>query len=141
MARFLLHRLLLGLVVLFGLAVATFLIVHLAPGDPVQTALGGRASPAQVEQVRHRVGLDRPLPAQFWDYVTNAATGNLGTSFIKNASVGELVGGRVAPSAILITYGLLVAIVIGVPLAIVAAVKPNGLVDNGVRLVATLSFA
>jgi ABC-type dipeptide/oligopeptide/nickel transport system permease component len=140
-ARYLLHRLLLGLVVLFGLAVATFLIVHLAPGDPIATALGGRASPAQVEEVRHRVGLDRSLPAQFADYVGHAATGNLGTSFIKNASVGELVGGRVAPSAILIGYGLLVAIVVGVPLAILAAVRPNGVLDNGVRLVATLSFA
>jgi len=140
-ARFLLHRLLLGLVVLFGLAVVTFLIVHLAPGDPVQTALGGRASPAQVEAVRHRVGLDRPLPAQFWDYTRHALTGNLGTSFIKNASVGELVSGRIEPSAILIIYGLLVAVVIGVPLAIVAAVRPNGVSDNGVRLVATLSFA
>lgn len=141
MARFLLHRLLLGLVVLFGLAVATFLIVHLAPGDPVQSALGGRASPAQVEEVRHRVGLDRPLPTQFWEYVRDAASGNLGTSFVKNASVRELVGGRVTPSVILIGYGLLVAIVIGVPLAIVAAVRPNGVVDNSVRLVATLSFA
>jgi ABC-type dipeptide/oligopeptide/nickel transport system permease component len=141
MARFLVHRLLLGLVVLFGLAVATFLIVHLAPGDPVQSALGGRASPAQVEAVRHRVGLDRSLPVQFEDYVRHAVTGDLGTSFVKNASVGELVGGRVEPSAILIAYGLLIAVVIGVPLAILAAVRPNGVVDNSVRLVATLSFA
>src|SRR5215218_7991345 len=132
---------LLGLVVLFGLAVATFLIVHLVPGDPIRQALGGRASPGQVAAIRHEVGLDRPLPAQFWDYLTEAVTGNFGTSFVQSASVGELVGHRIAPSAILIAYGLLVAVVIGVPLAIVAAVRPNGVIDNSVRLVATLSFA
>jgi ABC-type dipeptide/oligopeptide/nickel transport system permease component len=140
-ARYLLHRLLLGIVVLFGLAVATFLIVHLAPGDPVRQALGGRASPAQVAAIRHEVGLDRPLPEQFWDYLKDAVSGNFGTSFAQSAPVGELVGHRIAPSAILIGYGLLVAVVIGVPLAILAAVRPNGVLDNGVRLVATLSFA
>jgi peptide/nickel transport system permease protein len=140
-ARYLLHRLLLGVVVLCGLAVATFLIVHLAPGDPIRQALGGRASPEQVTAIRHEVGLDRSLPTQFWDYVSNAVTGNFGTSFVQNASVGELVGHRIAPSAILIAYGLLVAVAIGVPLAIVAAVRPYGVTDNSVRLVATLSFA
>jgi peptide/nickel transport system permease protein len=139
--RYLLHRLLLGVVVLFGLMVATFLIVHLVPGDPIRQALGGRASPDQVAAIRHNVGLDRSLPAQFWDYLKDALSGNFGTSFVQNASVGELVGHRVTPSAILIAYGLLVAVAIGVPLAIVAAVRPNGVTDHGVRLVATLSFA
>lgn len=141
MARYLLHRLALGIVVLFGLMVATFLIVHLVPGDPIRQALGGRASPDQVAAIRHNVGLDDPLPVQFWDYLKNALSGNFGTSFVQNASVGELVGHRIAPSAILIGYGMFVAIAIGVPLAILAAVRPNGVTDHSVRLVATLSFA
>jgi len=140
-ARYLLHRLALGIVVLFGLMVATFLIVHLVPGDPIRQALGGRASPDQVAAIRHNVGLDDPLPVQFWDYLKNALSGNFGTSFVQNASVGELVGHRIAPSAILIGYGMFVAIAIGVPLAILAAVRPNGVTDHSVRLVATLSFA
>jgi ABC-type dipeptide/oligopeptide/nickel transport system permease component len=139
--RYVLNRVALGLVVLFGLAVATFLIIHLVPGDPVRQALGGRASPDQIEQLRHQLGLDDPLPAQFWNYLSDSATGQFGTSFLQNTGVGELVGQRVAPSAILIGYGLLVSLLIGEPLAIVAALRPNGALDHGVRLVATLSFA
>jgi ABC-type dipeptide/oligopeptide/nickel transport system permease component len=139
--RYFLHRLALGLVVLFGLAVGTFLIVHLAPGDPIRQALGPGAAPAQIAAIRHEAGLDRSLPVQFGNYVTDAVTGNLGESYVQTESVGGLVGQRVAPSAILIAYGLLVAVVIGVPLAILAAVRPNGVVDHGVRLIATFSFA
>jgi ABC-type dipeptide/oligopeptide/nickel transport system permease component len=138
--RYVLHRAALGLVVLFGLAVATFLIIHLVPGDPVRQALGGRASPAQIEALRHQLGLDDPLPTQFWNYLSNSVTGQFGTSFLQSTSVGTLVGQRVTPSAVLIGYGLLVSLVVGVPLAILAALRPNGVVDHGVRLVATLSF-
>jgi ABC-type dipeptide/oligopeptide/nickel transport system permease component len=139
--RYVLNRAALGLVVLFGLAVATFLIIHLVPGDPVRQALGGAASPDQVERVRDQLGLNDSLPSQFWDYMSHSATGQLGDSFVQNTPVGELVSERVAPSAILIGYGLLVSLLIGVPLAILAALRPNGAVDHGVRLVATLSFA
>jgi len=139
--RYVLNRAALGLVVLFGLAVATFLIIHLVPGDPVRQALGGRASPDQIEQLRDQLGLTQPLPTQFWDYLSNSFTGQFGDSFVQNTAVGTLVSQRIAPSAILIGYGLLVSLLIGVPLAIVAALRPNGPIDHGVRLVATLSFA
>jgi peptide/nickel transport system permease protein len=139
--RYVLNRVALGLVVLFGLAVATFLIIHLVPGDPVRQALGGVASPEQVKQVRDQLGLNDPLPSQFSHYLSDSATGQFGDSIVQNTAVGELVGKRIAPSALLIGYGLLVALLIGVPLAIVAALRPNGFVDHSVRLVATLSFA
>jgi ABC-type dipeptide/oligopeptide/nickel transport system permease component len=139
--RYVLNRVALGLVVLFGLAIATFLIIHLVPGDPVRQALGGRASPDQIEQLRHQLGLDDSLPAQFSTYLSDSVTGQFGTSFLQNTPVSELVSQRIAPSAILIAYGLVVSLLIGVPLAILAALHPNGLVDHSVRLVATFSFA
>ena len=141
MLRYVLNRVALGLVVLFGLAIATFLIIHLVPGDPVRQALGGRASPDQIEQLRHQLGLDDSLPAQFSTYLSDSVTGQFGTSFLQNTPVSELVSQRIAPSAILIAYGLVVSLLIGVPLAILAALHPNGLVDHSVRLVATFSFA
>jgi ABC-type dipeptide/oligopeptide/nickel transport system permease component len=139
--RYVANRAALGLVVLFGLAIATFLIIHLVPGDPVRQALGGRASPEQIEQLRDQLGLTQPLPTQFWNYLSDSATGQFGNSFVQNTGVGTLVGQRIAPSAILIGYGLLVALLIGVPLAVLAALHPNGFLDHGVRLLATLSFA
>ena len=141
MLRYFLHRLALGLVVLFGLAVATFLIVHLAPGDPIRQALGPGAAPAQIAAIRREAGLDRPLPGAVRQLRHRRVTGNLGESYVQTESVGDLVGQRVAPSAILIAYGLLVAVAIGVPLAILAAVRPNGVADHGVRLDAMFSFA
>jgi ABC-type dipeptide/oligopeptide/nickel transport system permease component len=139
--RYVANRAALGLVVLFGLAIATFLIIHLVPGDPVRQALGGRASPEQIEQLRDQLGLTEPLPTQFWNYLSDSATGQFGNSFVQNTGVGTLVGQRIAPSAILIGYGLVVALLIGVPLAVLAALHPNGFLDHGVRLLATLSFA
>lgn len=141
MLVYFLHRLALAALVLLGLAVATFLIIHLVPGDPVRQTLGNRATPASIAAAREQLGLDRSLPAQFWTFLSNTVTGNLGHSLTLNAPVGEVVGQRVAPSALLIVYGLVVSLVVGVPLAIVAALRPNGIVDNGIRLVTTFAFA
>jgi len=138
---YLLHRLALAVVVLFGLAVATFLIMHLVPGDPVQQTLGNRATPESIAFARDQLGLDDSLPAQFWAFVSNAVTGDLGYSLTLNAPVAEVVGQRVGPSGLLIAYALVVSLVVGVPLAVVAAWRPNGVVDHTIRLVTTFAFA
>lgn len=126
---------------LAGLAVSTFLLIHLVPGDPVQSALGGSATPERIAAVRADLGLDRPLREQFGSYLGDLARGDLGSSITQNAPVAEIVGGRLVPSALLIAYGLLVALVVGVPLAVVAALRPNGLVDTAIRLTTTFAFA
>jgi peptide/nickel transport system permease protein len=136
-----LRRLALAVIVLLGLTVVTFLMIHLVPGDPVQQTLGNRATPQAIAAVREQLGLNRSLPAQFWTFLSNTVTGNLGHSLTLNAPVGEIVGQRIAPSALLIGYGLLVSMVVGVPLAIIAALRPNGIVDNGIRLLTTFAFA
>jgi ABC-type dipeptide/oligopeptide/nickel transport system permease component len=136
-----LRRLALAVIVLLGLTVVTFLMIHLVPGDPVQQTLGNRATPQAIAAVREQLGLNRSLPAQFWTFLSDLVTGNLGHSLTLNAPVGEIVGQRIAPSALLIGYGLLVSMVVGVPLAIIAALRPNGIVDNGIRLLTTFAFA
>ncbi|HWT92491.1 MAG TPA: ABC transporter permease [Solirubrobacteraceae bacterium] len=141
MLGYLLHRLALAVVVLFGLAVATFLIMHLVPGDPVQQTLGSRATPESIAFAREQLGLDDSLLAQFWAFVSNAVTGDLGYSLTLNAPVAEVVGQRVEPSALLIGYALLVSVVVGIPLAVIAAWRPNGVVDHAIRLLTTFAFA
>ncbi|HEY4098588.1 MAG TPA: ABC transporter permease [Baekduia sp.] len=141
MLVYFLRRLALAVIVLLGLTVVTFLMIHLVPGDPVQQTLGNRATPQAIAAVREQLGLNRSLPAQFWTFLSNTVTGNLGHSLTLNAPVGEIVGQRIAPSALLIGYGLLVSMVVGVPLAIIAALRPNGIVDNGIRLLTTFAFA
>jgi ABC-type dipeptide/oligopeptide/nickel transport system permease component len=138
---YLIRRLALAVVVLFGLLVATFFIIHLVPGDPVRIVLAGRANPAEIARVRHQLALDRPLWDQFTHYISRTFQGDFGTSFTLDSSVGELIRQRVGPSAALIGYGMLISLVIGVPLAIVAALRPNGWLDNGIRAGSTVTFA
>ncbi len=141
MARYLLQRLSLALVVLVGLAIVTFALVHLVPGDPVRITLGSRATEESVAAATKQLGLDQPLLVQFWSFVSGAVTGDLGTSLTFNAPVSEIVGERIAPSALLIGYGLLVSLLVGVPLAILAALRPNGALDNVIRVATTFTFA
>jgi peptide/nickel transport system permease protein len=138
---YLIRRVALAAVVLFGLLVATFFIIHLVPGDPVRIVLAGRATPATIARVHHQLGLDRPLWTQFSLYASHTLQGNFGTSFTLDSPVAQVIGQRLGPSAALIGYGMLLSVLIGVPLAIVAALRPNSWLDNAIRLGTTLTFA
>jgi len=140
-ASYLIRRVGLALVVLFGLLVATFFIIHLVPGDPVRIVLGLHATPAAVASARHALGLDRPLPTQFWLYVSHSVQGQFGEAYTLNSPVGQIVGQRIGPSAALIVYAMVLALLIGIPLAILAALRPNGILDNILRLGTTFTFA
>lgn len=140
MLSYLIRRMALAVIVLFGLLVATFFIIHVVPGDPAEIVLGGHAPPAQVAWVRHQLGLDRPLPTQFWLYASRMVQGHFGTSFTLGSPVGQIIGQRLGPSAALIGYGMLLSVLIGVPLAIVAALRPNRWMDKSIRVGTTLAF-
>jgi peptide/nickel transport system permease protein len=139
--NYVVRRVAVAVVVLFGLLVATFFIIHLVPGDPVRIVLAGRATPATVAHVRHQLGLDRPLLSQFGLYVSRTVQGHFGTSFTLGSPVGQIIGQRVGPSAALIGYGMLLSALIGVPLAIAAALRPHGWTDNAIRVGTTVGFA
>lgn len=141
MLSYLIRRVALAVIVLFGLLVATFFIIHLVPGDPVRIVLAGRATPATIARVRHQLALDRPLWTQFSLYVSHMVRGQFGTSFTLDSPVSQIIGQRLGVSAALIAYGMLLSLLIGVPLAIVAALRPNTWLDNSVRLGTTLTFA
>lgn len=141
MLSYLIRRVSLAVVVLFGLLIATFFIIHFVPGDPVEIVLGGHAPPAEIARVRHQLGLDRPLWTQFWMYVSHMVQGHFGTSFTLGSPVGQIIGQRLGPSAALIGYALLLSLLIGVPLAIIAALRPNRWLDKSIRVGTTLTFA
>src|SRR5205085_1513884 len=115
--------------------------IDLVPGDPVRIVLAGRATPATIARVHHQLGLDRPLWTQFSLYTSHTLQGNFGTSFTLDSPVAQIIGQRLGPSAALIGHGMLLSILIGVPLAIVAALRPNSWLDNAIRLGTTLTFA
>lgn len=141
MLSYIARRIAIAVVVLLGIAIVTFLMIHLIPGNPAVIVLGGHATPKAVAALEHEYGLDRPFGEQFFVFLQHTVTADLGKSIAFNAPVVEAITSRLAPTVILVSYGMLIALVAGVPLAIVAATRPGGTVDTAIRLVTTFSFA
>lgn len=141
MGSYLLRRLGVTIIQLFVLSVVAFLLIHLTPGDPVRTMLGPHASPVAVANIRKEMGLDRALPLQYLTFIGNLVSGHWGRDFLYAQPVMSLISPRAGISAELIAGGLLVSVLIGVPLALLAATRPNSATDHGVRGFVTLLFA
>ena len=125
-----LKRLLGTIPVIFGVLLLTFLLVHSIPGDPVEVMLGESAATADREVLRQNLGLDEPLPIQFFQYVAKVAQGDLGVSIHSKKPIVDLLAERLPATMKLAALALMIAISIGVPLGIVAALKVDRWVDN-----------
>lgn len=131
--KFLARRLAYSLVVLVGVLIVVFALVHLVPGDPVRIALGTRYTPEAYHALRAASGLDRPLLAQFASYLGHAATGNLGVSFRNGDPVTQVLLERLPATLSLAVVGILLALVIALPAGIYAALREGRLSDAIVR--------
>ena len=110
------------LVSLWVLVTASFLMLHLIPGDPVRGALGPTAPAALVAAKREEMGLDDPLLVQYWHYVQHLFTGDLGTSFVSQLPVSEIVSQRLPATLQLALLAFLVAVLVAVPLGVAMGV-------------------
>jgi peptide/nickel transport system permease protein len=129
MLHFLLRRLLLTIPVLLGVATLVFSLIHLVPGDPVQTMLGESATPQEVASVRTQLGLDRPLYVQYWVFLKGVANGDLGVSLRTNEPVATAIADRMPATIELAIAAMSLAIVVAIPLGIIAAVGAGTVVD------------
>lgn len=127
--RFFIRRLILTLPVLIGVSTLVFSLIHLIPGDPVQTMLGESASPRDVTEMRTRLGLDRPLLVQYGAFMKGAASGDLGRSLRTNQPVAGEIAQRLPATLELAVAAMAVAMLIAIPLGILAAVNANTRVD------------
>lgn len=124
-------RRLLGLVpVLFGITLLVFLFLQLIPGDPAQAILGERGTPEQLAALREKLGLNKPLYVQYLTFVRNVLTGDLGTSAVSTIPVAEELKRRWPATFELALAATLVAVVLGIPVGILAAVRKNSLLDT-----------
>jgi peptide/nickel transport system permease protein len=137
MLRMILKRMLVAVPSLIGVVIVTFLLTRALPGDPAAYFAGPAATQEAIEQVRVKLGLDKPLIVQFGHYVQDLARGELGTSLTTGQSVANDIGTRLPASAELTLLGLLVSMLIAVPLGIFAAIRPGSIVDHSCRIVAT----
>jgi ABC-type dipeptide/oligopeptide/nickel transport system permease component len=136
LARYLLRRLLLTVPVLLGVATLVFALIHLVPGDPAQSMLGESASPDEIARLRTSLGLDKPLATQYRAFLGGVAQGNLGTSFRFGTPVTQEIRRRLPDTALLAMSAMAVAIVVAIPLGIVAAVFRGRFLDHAAMTLA-----
>ena len=137
MLMLVLKRLMMAVPSLIGVVIVTFLLTRALPGDPAAYFAGPAATTEAVEQVRVKLGLDKPLYVQFIRYVGDLARGDLGNSLTTGQPVATEIRTRLPASAELTLLGLIVSMLIAVPLGIMAATRPNSLIDHACRVIAT----
>ncbi|MGE0769575.1 MAG: ABC transporter permease [Hyphomicrobiaceae bacterium] len=141
MGAYILRRLIATIPVMAVVALFVFFLLHLTPGDPAAVIAGDEASPADIEAVRSKLGLDRPIWEQFGLYVWNLLHGDLGTSIFSNLPVLTLVKQRLEPSLVLAVSTLAVAVALAIPMGVIAASRARSAVDRFVMGFSVLGFA
>ena len=126
---------------LLGLVLIVFTVSHIIPADPARVMAGENAPAAQVEALRHRFGLDLPLPLQLLRYVGDVSAGNLGVSFYSQRPVIEDLFARLPATVELALAAITVSVLLGVPLGVIAALRRNSVVDQVIRLITIAGLA
>ena len=118
-----------------GVTIVVFFMIHLIPGDPALTILGIHATPHSIALLRSEWGLNRPLIGQYWLFLQRLAHGNLGQSLIYGVPARTLILQALPKTLYLIIYAAIIAVLISVPLSMIAATKKDGIRDHVVRAV------
>ena len=141
MFRFTLRRLLLTVPVLLGVATLVFSLLHLVPGDPALAMLGESASASDVDELRGKLGLDRSLPAQYVQFVSGLARGDLGTSFRYNTPVASEIGQRLPRTMQLAAAAVVVAVCLAIPMGVLGGLFRGTAVDQAAMTVSLLGIS
>src|SRR5947209_7144713 len=124
------RRSLMAVLVVFGVSIMTFVLAFLVPADPARVYAGSNASVATVAHIREQLGLNRPLPVQYLDYLGRALRGDLGTSYKLQTPVLTAIMARFPYTAVLTVAGIFVELLIGIPVGIIAALRPRSVWDH-----------
>jgi len=130
MTRFIARRLLLAIPTLFGVLVVAFLLLYVAPGDPVEAMVGERADSATIARLRAELHVDDPLPQRFGHYVSRVAVGDLGRSYITNRPITQDIRERFPKTLQLAGAAMLLATALGISLGVLSARRPGGFADR-----------
>jgi peptide/nickel transport system permease protein len=145
MSKYILRRFLLTLPVLLIVSIITFSIMQLAPGDPAAIVLGGDyimfATAEEIEDVREAMGINKPPIVQYFDWLGGFFVGNLGESLFTTESVSYLVSQKIEATVSTVFSGIFIALLLGLPMGVLAGWKMNTWVDRAVMIFAVLGFA
>lgn len=133
MGQYLLRRLVVSIPVLFGITLATYFIINLAPGDPVTAMVNpeilASAGPGYMEQQREMLGLNKPVPVRYAIWLKELATGNLGFSLVDRQPISQKIVERIWPTLRLMGTALFVAVIVAIPLGVLSAIKQYSFLD------------
>ncbi|MGN5237207.1 MULTISPECIES: ABC transporter permease subunit [unclassified Rhodococcus (in: high G+C Gram-positive bacteria)] len=135
------RRLLAAIPLLLIVPLLIFLLIDLAPGDPAVILAGEDPSPERLEELRATLNLDQNVFVRYLDWVWGVLQGDLGTSLLSDQAVGDLLLRRMATTLSLVAFAMVLAVVIGVVLGVVASLRPGGLLDRGINVVASVAIA
>ncbi len=141
MFSFLIKRLLATIPVLLIVAVLVFLMLRLTPGDPAAVLAGDAANTEQIAKIREGLGLDKSIPTQFAIWFKNLVTGDLGESFYYKTKVTTLIAQRLEPTVSLALLTITIAVLVAVPLGVIAAWRFGGWLDRGLMAFSVLGFS
>ncbi len=140
MTRFILIRLLQAFLAIVGILVLVFFLVRLS-GDPTKLLVSPTSSPEQLQQIRKNLGLDRSVGVQFWYYIKDISTGNLGRSFVRDERVVDLIRESLPNTLKLGIPSFIIAMMLALALGVLAATRRDTIFDNGVKFLAVLGQA
>jgi peptide/nickel transport system permease protein len=126
---------------LLALSIASFALVHVIPGDPALVMMGGEGTTQAVEELRHQLGLDRPLHVRYLEWLAKIVRGDLGQSLYNRTQVSEELLWRMPTTLSLVTLSLLLSIGIGIPAGLLSAAFRNSWIDHAARLLTLVSLS
>ena len=141
MAAFLAKRLLIAIPTIFGVTLVVFTVIQVTPGDPAAIAAGPVATDEQIEELRQRLGLDKPIIVQYFNWIGNAAQGDLGRSIQFRRPVTEQIVDKAGNTALLVFTAVGIAAVVGIGLGLLSGSRPNTWMDRGARVFGSMGIS
>ena len=141
MKRYLVKRVLLALGILFSISLITFFILHIMPGDAVALMLGDTADPNTLETVRHNLGMDKPFPQQYLEWIMGVFTGDLGTSYFQRKPVADLLLSAFSYTAKLAVVSYIIALAVGLVVGVVSALNRGAILDRGLMTLTVVGIS
>jgi peptide/nickel transport system permease protein len=141
MLAYTVRRILLSIPVLGVVSIIIFGILYLAPGDPALVIAGDTATPAEVERIRHSLGLDQPVLERFGSWIARILHFDFGTSIFSGQDVGSMIVQRLTPTLSLVALAVLISVAIGVPFGVVAARRRGGIWDKALDTYGVIGFS
>jgi peptide/nickel transport system permease protein len=139
--RYVAQRLLLVIPMIWVLLTVVFVLLRVAPGDPISASLGGKLSAQALADAKHRAGLDRPLIVQYFDYIKDVATLNFGNTFTDNRPIIDVVRDNGGATLSLTVGAFLIALLVGIPLGLLAGRRRDTVSDVVIRIFGVVSYA